>query len=75
MLLAIGQRLGKKLGMVSRLEYQPYSHYDGAHTFLGAHELLGLLTFWAHMGAHEGSRGAHTKSIFLSCRATNHKHD
>ena len=37
MLLAIGQRLGKKLGMVSRLEYQPYSHYDGAHTFLGSH--------------------------------------
>ena len=50
-----------------------YSHYDGAHTFFGGSQLLGLLTFWAHMGAHEGSRGAHTKSIFLSCRATNHE--
>lgn len=44
----------------------------GSHIF-GGSQLLGLLTFWAHMGAHEGSRGAHTKSIFLSCRATNHE--
>ena len=41
MLLAIGQRLGKKLGMVSRLEYHSLTV-----TTTGLTHFWGLTNFW-----------------------------